>query len=88
MSDTPRTTYPMARARAVFGSLVRRAAHNRERITITDHGHPAAVPISAAELADLEDAAALATYRAAQTAGTLDAPVPHEEVRSRLGLTP
>ncbi|MFD9545454.1 type II toxin-antitoxin system Phd/YefM family antitoxin [Streptomyces sp. NPDC060022] len=81
MSDT----LPITEARARFGSLVRRASHARERITITDHGQPAAVLINPQELADLEDALALAQYRARQadspTAGT-----PHDEVRTRLGL--
>jgi prevent-host-death family protein len=77
----------MADARATFGSLVRRAALGRERITITDHGHPAAVLVNPQELADLEDAAALAEYRARQATGTVEVPVPHNEVRRRLGLT-
>ncbi|MER6996968.1 type II toxin-antitoxin system Phd/YefM family antitoxin [Streptomyces sp. NPDC000410] len=78
-------TLPITEARARFGSLVRRASHARERITITDHGQPAAVLINPQELADLEDALALAEYRAEQAAGTV-AGVPHEEVRARLGL--
>lgn len=79
-------TVSMANARATLGSLVRRAAHGRERITITDHGHPAAVLVNPQELADLEDAAALAEYRARRATGTLEAAVPHAEVRRRLGL--
>jgi hypothetical protein len=31
---------PITVARGRFGTLVRRAAHGRERITITDHGSP------------------------------------------------
>ena len=62
-------------------ALVRRASHSRGRVTITDHGQPAAVLINAAELADLEDVLALARYRARQAAGA-----PHAEVRARLGL--
>ncbi|MFE6100220.1 type II toxin-antitoxin system prevent-host-death family antitoxin [Streptomyces laurentii] len=80
MSDT----LPITEARAKFGSLVRRASHARERITITDHGQPAAVLINPQELADLEDALALARYRARQAAGEVG--VPHDEVRARLGL--
>ncbi|GAA1929422.1 hypothetical protein GCM10009837_63840 [Streptomyces durmitorensis] len=75
----------MTEARARFGSLVRRTAHARERITITDHGQPAAVLINPQELADLEDALALAEYRAEQAAGA-PAGIPHEEARARLGL--
>lgn len=76
---------PITEARAKFGSLVRRASHARERITITDHGQPAAVLINPQELADLEDALALALYRERQTAGQTTAAVPHDEVRARLG---
>ncbi|MEW2545847.1 type II toxin-antitoxin system Phd/YefM family antitoxin [Streptomyces sp. NPDC047002] len=81
MSDT----LPMTEARARFGSLVRRASHSRERITITDHGQPAAVLINPQELADLEDALALAQYRARRAVGEAP-PVPHADVRRRLGL--
>ncbi|MEU9107222.1 type II toxin-antitoxin system Phd/YefM family antitoxin [Streptomyces xanthophaeus] len=82
MSDT----LPITEARSKFGSLVRRASSARERITITDHGHPAAVIINAQELAELEDALALALYRVRQSSGKATAPVPHDEVRARLGL--
>ncbi|MGW6274929.1 MULTISPECIES: type II toxin-antitoxin system Phd/YefM family antitoxin [unclassified Streptomyces] len=78
-------TLPITEARAKFGTLVRRASHGRERITITDHGTPAAVLINPQELADLEDALALAQYRARQAAGEVTG-VPHAEVRARLGL--
>ncbi|MFJ9773280.1 type II toxin-antitoxin system Phd/YefM family antitoxin [Kitasatospora sp. NPDC101157] len=78
-------TLPITEARARFGTLVRRASHSRERITITDHGQPAAVLINPQELADLEDELALARYRVRQAAGTV-ANVPNEDVRSLLGL--
>ncbi|MEV7021619.1 type II toxin-antitoxin system Phd/YefM family antitoxin [Kitasatospora sp. NPDC093558] len=78
-------TLPITEARARFGTLVRRASHSRERITITDHGQPAAVLINPQELADLEDELAIARYRARQAAGTT-ASVSHEDVRSILGL--
>jgi prevent-host-death family protein len=81
MSDT----LPITEARARFGSLVRRASHARERITITDHGQPAAVLINPQELADLEDALALAQYRVRQASGE-SAGMSHDEVRARLGL--
>ncbi|MFF3489260.1 type II toxin-antitoxin system Phd/YefM family antitoxin [Streptomyces sp. NPDC002701] len=76
---------PIAEARAKFGSLVRRTSHARERITITEHGQPAAVLINPQELADLEDALALARYRERQLVGGAVA-VPHDDVRARLGL--
>lgn len=75
----------MTEARARLGALVRRASHARERITITDHGQPAAVLINPQELADLEDALALARYRERQATGRT-AGVPHDQVRARLGL--
>lgn len=75
----------MTEARARLGALVRRASHARERITITDHGQPAAVLINPQELADLEDSLALARYRERQATGQA-AGVPHDEVRVRLGL--
>ncbi|MEI5099497.1 type II toxin-antitoxin system Phd/YefM family antitoxin [Streptomyces sp. PmtG] len=85
-------TLPITEARAKFGSLVRRTAHARERITITDHGQAAAVFINPAELAEmeermleLEEQLAVARYRAEKADGTFVG-VPHEEVRKLLGL--
>ncbi len=83
MSDT----LPITEARSQFGALVRRASAGRERFTITDHGQPAAVLINAHELADLEDALALARYEAEKATGTLRT-IPHADVRARLGLPP
>lgn len=82
MSDT----LPITEARGRLGALVR----TRRRITITDHGIPAAVLISPQELAaleaDLAEARAVAGYQARKTAGTVTA-VPHEQVKAMLGLT-
>ncbi|MEW2418001.1 type II toxin-antitoxin system Phd/YefM family antitoxin [Streptomyces sp. NPDC046866] len=78
-------TVPISEARAEFGALVRRASRARERITITDRGRAAAVLVNPHELADLEDALALARYRGHRADGTASA-VPHEVVRARLGL--
>jgi prevent-host-death family protein len=75
----------MTIARGRFGSLVRRAAHGRERITITDHGSAAAVLISSTELEDLEDALALAESQLREARGQ-SVRIPHEQVRARLGL--
>ncbi len=79
------TELPLTEARKRFGSLVRRAATTRERVTITDHGHPAAVIVNAQELADLEEALALAEYRAAQADGTVTT-VSQSDARRRLRL--
>ncbi|MEU6853487.1 type II toxin-antitoxin system Phd/YefM family antitoxin [Actinacidiphila alni] len=73
-------------ARAHFGQLIRRASHTRARITITDHGQPAAVIISAEELADLEEALAVAEYELRKSTGENGPLVPHAEVRKMLGL--
>ncbi|MFE0687279.1 type II toxin-antitoxin system Phd/YefM family antitoxin [Streptomyces sp. JH002] len=81
MSDT----YAMTEARAKFGTLIRRAAHSHERITITDHGHAAAILINPQDLADLEEALAVSEYQRQKAAGTLKL-IPHEEARRRLGL--
>lgn len=78
-------TLPITAARSQFGSLVRRAAHGRERITITDHGSPAAVLLSSAELEDLEDTLALTQARLREETGGSER-VPHEQVRALLGL--
>jgi prevent-host-death family protein len=82
MSDA---TISMTEARAQFGKLIRRAAHSHDRIAITDHGHTAAILINPQDLMDLEDAAAIAEYRAEKAAGTLTV-VSHDEVGRRLGL--
>ncbi|MFI1161404.1 type II toxin-antitoxin system Phd/YefM family antitoxin [Streptomyces sioyaensis] len=79
------TILSITEARARFGPLVRRTSHARERITITDRGQPAAVLINPQELADLEDSLAIAQHQARQTTGR-PAGVPHDEVRTRLGL--
>jgi prevent-host-death family protein len=76
---------PITEAGARLESLVRQACHCRDRVTITDHGEPAAVLINPQELADLDEAVALANFRAQQAAGTART-VPHDEVRARLGL--
>jgi prevent-host-death family protein len=73
----------MGQARMRLGALVRRASTRRERVTITDHGKPAAVLVNAEELADLEEALALAEYRARQASGD-QVLIPHDEARKRL----
>jgi prevent-host-death family protein len=78
---------PLTEARARLGSLVRRVSRARERITITDRGRPVAVLVDPDELADLEEALALARYRVRHAAAPAGAAlIPHGEVRARLGL--
>ena len=78
-------SYPMTEARAQFGTLIRRTAHSHDRIAITDHGHTAAILINPQDLMDLEDELAVARYRQKVADGTAEF-VPHEHVRSLLGL--
>lgn len=82
----------MVEARNRLGSLVRRAVASNEQTVITDHGQPAAVLISARELAEmreriveLEADAAIARQRQAEAEGKA-AFVPQAEARRRLGL--
>ncbi|MBB5928009.1 type II toxin-antitoxin system Phd/YefM family antitoxin [Streptomyces echinatus] len=73
-------------ARSQLGDLVRRAAHSRETIALTDHGHVAALLVSPQVIEDLEDALAVAEYQLRKAAGTLGEGIPMAEVRRRLGL--
>jgi len=75
---------PLGQARVQLDALVRRAAQ-RERVTITDHGRPAAVLVNAEELADLEEALGLAEFRSRQAAGRQQM-IPHAQVRQKLGV--
>lgn len=73
-------------ARSRLGNLVRRAAHGRETITLTDHGHVAALPVSPQVIEDLEDALAFTDLQRRKAEGTLEPGIPTAEVRRRLGL--
>src|SRR3954453_14015592 len=76
---------PLAAVVPSLQSLVRRAARNRGRITITDQDEPSAVLISVDELEDLEDALVVAEARLREASGD-SRRIPHAEVRRRLGL--
>ena len=80
-------TLTITHLRASLGQAIRRASHGRERITVTDHGQPAAVIINAEELADLEEQLALARYELRKRAGEVEF-VPAAEARQRLSLPP
>jgi antitoxin (DNA-binding transcriptional repressor) of toxin-antitoxin stability system len=71
-----------------LGHLVRRVAHGRETIALTDGGQVAALLVSPRLIEDLEDALAVADYRRRKAEGTLGPGIPHEEVRRVLGLRP
>ncbi|MCF4138721.1 type II toxin-antitoxin system Phd/YefM family antitoxin [Streptomyces sp. Tue 6430] len=82
------TEITISAARAQLGDLVRRAAHSRETIALTDHGHVAALLVSPQVIEDLEDALALADYERRKAEGTLTEGIAHEEVGRMLGLRP
>ncbi|MFD9491324.1 type II toxin-antitoxin system Phd/YefM family antitoxin [Streptomyces sp. NPDC059980] len=56
------TEIAISAARSQLGDLVRRAAHNRETIALTDHGHVAALVVSPQLLEDYEDSLAALQY--------------------------
>jgi len=82
------TEITISAARAQLGDLVRRAAHSRETIALTDHGHVAALLVSPHVIEDLEDALAVADYQRRKAEGTPSEGIPHEEVGRILGLRP
>ena len=70
-----------------LGLLVQQAAVHGQRAVISPgSGHPTAVIVGAEELADHEDALAVARYQVEKATGTLRT-TPHTEVLRRLGLT-
>ncbi|MFD8967102.1 type II toxin-antitoxin system prevent-host-death family antitoxin [Streptomyces sp. NPDC059568] len=79
-------TRTLAEAHADFDVLMSRVTRSRERIAITDQGLVAAVLINPLDLADLEDALAVAEYQLSKERGTLKPAIPHDEVRRLLGL--
>lgn len=62
------TTVPLGEARNRLSEYVAGVEHTHERVTITRHGHPAVVLISADDLASLEE-----TLDILGTPGALDA---------------
>lgn len=82
------TEIAISAARSQLGDLVRRAAHGRETIALTDHGHVAALLVSPQVIEDLEDSLAVADYQRRKAEGTLGEGIPHEEVGRILGLRP
>ncbi|MER6013487.1 type II toxin-antitoxin system Phd/YefM family antitoxin [Streptomyces bluensis] len=82
------TKIAISAARSQLDDLVRRAAHGRETIALTDHGHVAALLVAPQVIEDLEDSLAVAEYRRRKAEGTLEKGIPHEGVRRLLGLRP
>lgn len=82
------TQIAISKARSELGDLVRRAAHGRETIQLTDHGHVAALLVSPQVIEDLEDSLAIAERERRKAEGTLGEGASHEEVGRLLGLRP
>ncbi|WP_019549754.1 type II toxin-antitoxin system Phd/YefM family antitoxin [Streptomyces sulphureus] len=82
------TEIAISKARSELGDLVRRAAHSRETIALTDHGHVAALLVSPQVIEDLEDALALSERERRKAEGTLEEGMSHQEVGRLLGLRP
>lgn len=82
------TEIAISKARSELGDLVRRAAHSRETIALTDHGHVAALLISPQVIEDLEDSLAVAERERRKAEGAVGEGVSHEEVGRLLGLRP
>ena len=78
-------THAVAAAGADLADLVRRIADDHGRIAITDRGRTAAVLIDPVELADIEEALAVAEYKLRKIDGSAET-VPHSQVRRILGL--
>lgn len=76
---------PLSQAHGQLDALVDRAVSGHERVTITQDGAGAAVLVSADDLADLEDALALARYDATPATERLPR-VSQDDARRRLGL--
>lgn len=80
------TEVAISKARSELGDLVRRAAHGRETIALTDHGHVAALLVSPQVIEDLEDSLAIAERERRQAQGSTEEGLTHEEVGRLLGL--
>ena len=83
------TTYTVTEARAHLGEVVNKAQYANEIIELTQHGKTAAVVISPEMLAyfrQLEEEHDIAEADRILASGV--APIPHEEVAARFGLTP
>jgi PHD/YefM family antitoxin component YafN of YafNO toxin-antitoxin module len=80
------TDVPLQEAQGLLSSLVQRTASTRERVTITEDGHAAAVLMNPEELLELEEELAIQRYLVQKAEGTL-VRIPHAEAMARLGLT-
>ncbi|WP_088286124.1 type II toxin-antitoxin system prevent-host-death family antitoxin [Kineosporia sp. A_224] len=77
------TDLPVSEVAARLEELVAGVVAGRGRVTVTQPGVPAAVLLSAEELDELEEAAAVADYYLRRSAGT-QISVSHEDAVRRL----
>ncbi|MDT0265716.1 type II toxin-antitoxin system Phd/YefM family antitoxin [Streptomyces sp. DSM 44915] len=78
------TEMAISAARSQLGDLVRRAAHGRETVALTDHGHVAALLVSPQTLEDYEDSIAVLQYELRQARGDAGGRKSLAEVRAML----
>ena len=84
------TTVPLGEARNRLSEYVAEVEHTHERVTITRHGHPAVVLISADDLASIEETldvlgtpGALEAIRDGRADAAAGRFVDNEEIRAR-----
>lgn len=86
------TTVPLGEVRNRLSEYVADVEHTHERVTITRHGHPAVVLISADDLASIEETldvlgtpGALEAIREGRADAAAGRFVGNEEIRARYG---
>lgn len=86
------TTVPLGEARNRLSEYVADVEHTHERVTITRHGHPAVVLISADDLASIEETldvlgtpGALEAIREGRVDAAAGRFVDNDEIRARYG---
>jgi prevent-host-death family protein len=88
------TTVPLGEARNRLSEYVADVERTHQRVTITRHGHAAAVLISADDLASIEETldilgtpGALEAIREGRTEAAAGQFVDNEEIKARYGVT-
>lgn len=88
------TVVPLGQARDRLSEFVAEVERTHERVTITRHGHPAAVLISADDLASIEETMALLStpgalqaVREGQADAAADRFADNDEIKARYKIT-
>jgi prevent-host-death family protein len=91
--DAPMTAVPLGEARDRLSEYVTDVERTHERVTITRHGHPAAVLISADDLASLEETleilgtpGAVQAIREGQADAVAERFADNHEIKARYGV--